>query len=114
MTNPLVLGDTFWNPAVNYGQTVSGTVVLHAVVETTLNTNGVLVKLLQFTGAGAPASIAVTTVSLSTTAVHVTVNLPTFAAGTAISAIYQVLLYLQTNDGTTYATCSGAWLEITP
>ncbi len=114
--NPLVLGAIYWDPAVSYGQTATGSVFLHAMVETSNASNGVVVDLYQFTGAGSPVVVGSTTVSTSTTTTHVTVDLTSLfkAGGTAVAAVYKARVYLATNNGQDYATSSGAWLEITP
>ncbi len=114
--NPLVLGAVYWDPAVAYGQNATGSVFLHVVIETTSAGNGAYVDLYQFTGAGAPAVIGTVAVSTSTTREHKTLDLTTVfkTGGTAVAAVYLARLYLATNDGTNFATCSAAWLEITP
>lgn len=114
-TNPLVVGALHWDTARNYGQLVPGSSVkLRAVLSTTNAANGVRVDVRRTTGAGSPAIVGTTTVFTGTAPDEVELDLTAVLglSGSGLTGVYQVRMYLQTNNAVDYAVCHGAWMEI--
>jgi ABC-type uncharacterized transport system auxiliary subunit len=104
-----------YNPSWLFSINASSTFVWHVVLETTSASNAAYAELNQITGSGSPRTVATTAACTTTSATDVTVTVSTFFAnGSVTDGLYSVSIYLATDDGTNYATCSGSWIEITP
>ena len=113
LVDALNAGGLYWDPAVQYGQT--GTVFLHVLLETSNAGIAAFARVFQSTGTGSPQAIGTAVTTASLTPAHLTLDLSAVFAhgGTAAAGVYDLQVYLASYDRTTFAVCSGAWLEIT-
>lgn len=95
-------------------QTTS-TVILHMVLATSNAGNAAYAKLNQITGTSSPRTVATSAATTATSPTDVTEDVSAFfrSGGSATAGLYEMLVYLTTNNGVDVATLSGAWLEIT-
>lgn len=107
------VGGISFNPADFQQLTPTSGIVLHVLLETTNAANQANLQLFRYSGTGSPA--VVTTVSTaSVSAVEVTADVSSsFRPGQA-SGIFFAALYLTAASNVDLATCSSAWLEISP
>jgi len=111
--SPYVLAEFWFDPAIWPTITTTSTITLHAVIETTSGSKAANLQLDRVSGTGAPATLA-TPSSSSTTSAHVSADVSTYFRSTAASGIFRLSLYISSADGTERATCTGAFLHVSP
>ena len=112
-TAPRRIGGRSFNPADYASLSGSSSIILHVLLETTNTGNAANLQLLRFSGAGSPTVLA-TASSSSATCVEVTVDVSSFFRPGQAAGIFLANLYLATASITDFATCSGAWLQVSP
>jgi hypothetical protein len=85
------------------------------VLATSNASNAAYAKLNQITGTSSPRTVATSAATTATSPTDVTEDVSTFfrSGGSVTDGLYDMLVYLTTNNGVDVATLSGAWLEIT-
>lgn len=111
----LVVGGRDFDPTdPKWGLTASSTATLYMLLETTNGASAACGELFQKSGTGAPQIIAATSTTTSTTATLVSANVSAAFKNTSPAGTFVARVWTATPNGATQATCTGAWLEITP
>lgn len=110
-----VAGGRYFDPTdAKYGLTGSSTATLCMLLESTSGSVAAAGELFQKSGTGSPQIIAATSTTTSTTATLVTADVSIAFLNTSAPGIFVARFWIVTPNGVNQATCTGAWIEITP
>lgn len=111
----LVLGSQYFDPSdPTYGLGPGSTATLCMLLESTSGSVNAQGELFQKSGTGSPQVIAATSTTTATTATLVTADVSAAFTDTSPAGIFCARLWTGTPNGLNQATCTGAWIEVTP
>ena len=114
-TQKLVLGSQYFDPTdPAHGLSAGSTATLFMLLESTSGSVAAAGELFQKSGTGSPQIIAATTTTTSTTAALVSADVSAAFHNTSAAGIFCARLWITTPNGLNEATCTGAWIEVTP
>lgn len=114
-TQKLVLGSQYFDPSdPAHGLSGSSTATLCMLLESTSGSVAAAGELFQKSGTGSPQIIAATSTTTGTTATLVTADVSAAFTNTSPAGIFCARLWTNTPNGINQATCTGAWIEVTP
>lgn len=111
----LTLGRKYFDPTdAKWRLKVTSTATFYALLETTNAANNACCELFQETGTGSPQVIGTPTPTAGLTATLVSASVSAAFLSSAVAAIFAARCWITTANGVDEATCSGAWIEVTP
>lgn len=114
-TNKRVVGEFYFDPTdTALGTSGTSTATLEVTISTSSAGNTVNCDLIRLTGSGSPTVVGTVTPSASTTSVLATATVSTAFRPTGTAGIFAVRIWLTTNNGTDYATCTSARVRLVP
>lgn len=114
-TNKRVVGEFYFDPTdTALGTSGTSTATLEVTISTSSAGNTVNCDLIRLTGSGSPTVVGTVTPSASTTSVLATATVSTAFRPTGTAGIFAVRIWLTTNNGIDYATCTSARVRLVP
>lgn len=113
-TTKRVVGRVYFDPTqARWKLSTTSTATFYALIATTNAADAANIDLFQETGTGSPQVLGSANTT-GTTATLVSFDVSAYFRPSAPAAIFVPRIWIATNNGTDYATCSGAWIEIQP